>query len=338
MPNPLITVLMPVHALTQFTVEAVQSVLSQSHQNIELLIVGQQDVSELLIHLPGDTRIRGICREASGVIGASNTGLKHASGEYIARMDSDDVCHPDRIRKQLAFARAQPEMTLIGGRVEIFTHNGTIGEGNQRYQQWLNSLTTNEAIRESCLIELPLPNPSLFAHKDYWTQLTGYREMGWPEDYDLILRTWLRGIPMAKPDATLLRWREHPQRLTRTDNRYSRESFIQAKAWTLTQPEANLGLLEGRAVWICGTGRNARYWHDALIANKASVSGFVELEHARRKTQKRHKPVISYAELEQQRGDALIVTAISNSEARDALRTWLAERGLHAGKDFVIGG
>lgn len=143
---------------------------------------------------------------------------------------------------------------------------------------------------------------------------------------------------MAKPEATLLRWREHPHRLTRTDKRYSREAFIQAKAWALIQPAAKLGLDTGRAVWICGTGRNARYWHDALVSNKAIVRGFVELENAKRKNQKRHLPVITYSELEQQRDDALVVTAISNPDARDALYKWFAMRGLQIGEDFVIGG
>jgi len=272
------------------------------------------------------------------VIGASKTGLEFARGEYIARMDSDDLCHPDRLRVQLNFAQAQPEMTLIGGRVEIFTDDGPLGNGNQHYQQWLNALTTPEAISQSCLIELPLPNPSLFAHKRYWQQMGGYREMGWPEDYDLILRTWLAGIPMAKPDATLLRWREHPNRLTRTDARYSREAFTRAKAWAITQPEANLGLNADRTVWLCGTGRNARYWHDALVENGAQVAGFVELDNAKRKTQKRHLPVITYSALEQQRDNALIVTAVSSPTARNALRTWFEERKLRIGVDVILGG
>jgi len=338
MPDPLITIMMPVHALTSYTVQAVQSVLAQSHQNIELLIVGKDDVHTLLSHLPADERIHGISRESAGVIGASNTGLKHARGEYIARMDSDDVCHPDRLRTQLDFAESLNDLTLIGSRVEIFTDNNTLGNGNRRYQHWLNSLTTVKEIKESCLIELPLPNPSLFAHKDYWARMGGYREMGWPEDYDLILRTWLADIPMAKPAATLLRWREHPQRLTRTDERYSREAFIQAKAWALTQSRANLDLNKGRAVWVCGTGRNARYWHDALIANGATVAGFVELDNAKTKTRKRHLPVITYSNLEQQRGDALIVTAISNPDARNALRAWFVEQKLRIGQDFILGG
>jgi len=159
-----------------------------------------------------------------------------------------------------------------------------------------------------------------------------------PEDYDLVLRTWLAGIPMAKPEPVLLQWREHAQRLTRTDSRYSREAFIRAKAWALTQPESQLNLDNGRGVWICGTGRNARYWHDALVDCNAKVLGFVELDSARPRTQKRHLPVIGYTELERVRADALIVSAISNAQAREALSNWFEERNLLACHDFVFGG
>lgn len=338
MPDTLISVLLPVHAYTQYTTAAVQSILNQSHQHLELLLVGKEDIHTLAAKLPTDGRIRPIARESAGVIGASNTGLKHCRGDYIARMDSDDICHPERIQIQLKHARQFDNIALIGACVEIFTESGKLGNGNTHYQHWLNSLTDPQAISHACLIESPMPNPSLFAHKDYWAKMGGYREMGWPEDYDLILRTWLAGIPMAKPDSTLLHWREHPESLTRTDQRYSREAFIQAKAWALVQPQAKLGLAGSRAVWLCGTGRNARFWHDALVANDVRVMGFVELDSAKRKTQKRHLPVITYAELALQRDDALVITAVTNSAARVALHAWLLEQQLNEGTDFIIGG
>jgi len=141
MTSPLITVLLPVHAYTQFTQAAVNSVLAQSHQHLELLIIGHDDIVELLAKLPKDDRIRGIARNAPGVIGASNTGIAHARGEYIARMDSDDLCHPERLAIQLAMAQNLPELSLLGARVEIFIDEGELGNGNRLYQQWLNSLT-----------------------------------------------------------------------------------------------------------------------------------------------------------------------------------------------------
>lgn len=338
MPEPLISVLMPVREITPFTRPAVESVLSQSHASLELVLVGNDNVGDWLTHLPNDHRVVGIPRKAPGIIGALNTGLQNCHGEYIARMDSDDLCHPQRLSEQLHFAKTNPDIGLIGACIELFSNDSAIGCGNQRYQQWLNSLMGADDISNACLIESPLPHPSLFAHQSYWSAMGPYRDMGWPEDYDLILRTWLAGIAMGKPDSVLLKWREHPQRLTHTDKRYSRQAFINAKAWAITQPEADLQLDTGRSVWICGTGRNARYWHDALIDNNACVSGFVELDGAKPKTQKRHLPVITYEQLVERKSDSLVVSAISAPAARNALTEWFALNAMQNGKDYVLGG
>lgn len=329
---------MPVREFSTYCVAAVESVLNQSHRNIELVIVGKDNVDSLLAQLPTDSRISGVSRTAPGVIGAANTGLRVCRGDYIARMDSDDICHPDRLRIQLEFLLDNPQIDLVGTCVEIFSDEITIGRGNQEYQRWLNSLTTAEDIAQACLIELPMPNPSLFAHRSYWDSIGLYRDMGWPEDYDYLLRSWLVGVAMAKPPEVLLQWREHPHRLTNTDPRYSRQAFINAKAWALSQPAAGMGVDTGRAIWICGTGRNARYWHDALIVNGANVIGFVELDSAKVKTQKRHLPVITYSELAECANDALVVSAISGYAGRQALTDWFANQGMQAGVNFILGG
>lgn len=337
-PEPLISVMMPVREFSAYCVTAVESVLRQSYQNLELVVIGHEDIVELLSKLPQDTRISGVSRTAAGVIGAANTGLSTCRGEYIARMDSDDICHPDRLRTQLTFLQNNPQIELVGACVELFCNDAPIGHGNLAYQQWLNSVTTAEEIANACLIELPMPNPSLFAHRSYWNAIGSYRDMGWPEDYDYILRSWLSGVAMAKPPGVLLQWREHPQRLTHTDSRYSREAFIKAKAWALSQPEAGMGVDAGRRIWICGTGRNARYWHDALVTNGATVLGFVELDSAKVKTQKRHLPVITYKQLIEQNRDALIVSAISGNSARTSLLAWFSANKMRIGLDYVLGG
>jgi len=337
-PEPLISVLMPVREFTAYCVTAVESILNQSHSNLELVIIGKDDVSELLNQLPSDKRIVGISRTAPGVVGASSTGFDVCSGDYIARMDSDDISHPDRLQIQLAFLQENPHIGLAGACIELFCDEKPVGRGNRHYQHWLNSLMEAEDIANACFIESPLPNPSLFAHRLFWEAIGPYRDMGWPEDYDLILRTWLAGIAMAKPPAMLLRWREHPQRLTNTDSRYSRQAFINAKAWAITQPSAGFHLNTGRSVWICGTGRNARYWHDALIDNGADVSGFVELDSAKPRTQKRHLPVITYDQLVDHKGDSLVLSAISAPVAREALVSWFDSHAMQSGVDYVLGG
>lgn len=360
MPEPLISVVIPHRQPGPYSLAAIESVLGQTHRNLEIVIVGHDDIADVIRTFPTDSRLVGVPRREAGIVSALNTGIEYCHGDYIARMDDDDISHPERLSIQLNLARQHPPC-LVGGRIEFFSDHGAVEGGNQRYQAWLNSLTTNQDIRASCFIESPLPHPTLFAHRSYWQQLANYsfsstadadnfqsspslkpdgfayRDLPWPEDYDLILRTYLLGIPMCKPDAIVLQWRDHSKRLTRTDSRYSREAFVRAKAWALCQPETMNGLSEGRGVWLCGTGRNARYWHDALIENNAVVLGFVELDAAKRKTQKRHLPVITYTDLPSQQKDAMLVSTVGKPEARVALQQWFDHRRMINQQHYILG-
>jgi len=143
---------------------------------------------------------------------------------------------------------------------------------------------------------------------------------------------------MGKPDKILLNWRVHDSRLTVIDSRYRREAFTQCRARTIGNARSNLGLAEGRCVWICGTGRNARYWFDALIDNGCSVAGFVDLDGPKARQQKRHRPVITYEELWTKREEELVVTAITDPGARELLIAEFTSRGWMANEDYVIGG
>jgi len=326
---------MPVRAYSEYTIDAVNSVLTQTHSNIELVIVGQNDIDQLLPKLPKDKRIKGISRSSAGIVAALNSGLQHCTGEYIARMDDDDICSPTRLETQLLFAQQNPDIDLIGARVRFFNNKQTIGAGNTRYEQWLNSLGKPDDINHACFIESPIPHPTFFAHKQVWQKLEGYRDEPWPEDYDFVLRAWLHGFSMGKPVPVLLEWREHANRLTRTDSRYSKEAFIRAKVWALMQPESCINT--DRGIWICGTGRNARYWHDALNEHRATILGFVELDDAPEKTKKRHLPVITYKKLLHTWTDELVVTAVSNDAARRHLLEWFCDNGRISGQDFLLG-
>ncbi len=338
MSQPLVSVLLPIKSLSVFAPKAVASILNQTHQNIELVIVGQSDVSKLQTQLPDDPRITIIARDAPGIVGALNTGLNYCRGDYIARMDADDIALPNRMESQLTLSKAYKDSALISTCVEFFSDSECVGDGYKQYAKWLNSLLTPEAIYDACLIESPMPHPGFFAHKSVWQKIGLYRDNDYPEDYDMVLRSWLQAIPMCKPEPILLRWRDHADRLTRTDKRYSRLAFTQLKAQALAHISGEIQARLNNGIWICGTGRNARNWHDALQSQNLNVSGFVDLETENRKHQKRHLPVITYDELLDKRGRCIVISAITNSAARDKLLSWFIENEMTPWRDFIIGG
>jgi len=125
MNNPRITVLMPVYNGEIYLAEAIESILDQTFKNFEFLIVndGSTDNSVSIIEdfAKKDERIRLINNKKNkGIVGALNTGLEDAKGEYIARMDSDDISVPERLEKQVKFMDDNPEVGICGSWIKLF--------------------------------------------------------------------------------------------------------------------------------------------------------------------------------------------------------------------------
>jgi len=340
LPRPAVSVLLPVGGPRSSTAQAVRSVLDQSLADLEVLVIGHDDVDALVERLASDARVRAIARQAPGIVGALNTGLRAARGRFVARMDDDDVAYPERLARQLAHLQAMPTPGLVGARIRLIDEHGEpdgVGAGSQRYARWLNALVDPAAVRENCFVENPLPHPTWFAERALFERLGGYREGDFPEDHDFLLRAWQLGVPMSKPAEVLLDWREHPGRLTRTDPRYRQEAFIRMKARTAASPLSGLGLDAGRGVWIAGVGRSARRWCDALVDERVEVLGFVDLDGPQRRQRKRHREVIDYTRLKRCRGDALLLCAVTQPMARAAVRNWCVEQALVHGRDYLIG-
>lgn len=114
--NPKISVIMPVFNAERFIAKAIESILKQTFQNFELIIIndGSTDKSETVIQKYNDYRIRYYKYENRGVSATRNLGISMASGDYIALMDADDVSEPNRLKKQLNFLDDNPQIQIVG--------------------------------------------------------------------------------------------------------------------------------------------------------------------------------------------------------------------------------
>jgi hypothetical protein len=175
------------------------------------------------------------------------------------------------------------------------------------------------------------------AHRSVWQELR-YRHLDAPEDYDLILRAMLAGIRFCKTTQVLQDWREHPQRLTHHDQRYRRAAFVERAAWAAMQEQSGLTLNNSRGIWICGTGRHARHWHDALISHDARVMGFVDMSRPGPQRSKRQLPVIDYEQLVKIRRDELVITAVTQTDSRRNVCNFFQSQQWDEGSDYLVGG
>lgn len=127
--TPKVTVLMPVYNGERYLREAIDSILSQTFQDFEFLIIndGSTDSTREIICYYDDPRIRLLDNECNlGLTRSLNKGLKLAEGEFIARQDGDDISEPERLAKQVAFLDTQPEVALVGTFYKMIDDRGNL--------------------------------------------------------------------------------------------------------------------------------------------------------------------------------------------------------------------
>ncbi len=326
----LVSVVMPVRNGGAHLAGAVASILTQTYADIELLLIDDHSNDGAIASLDDvDHRLKIVRNAGSGLVAALNFGIERANGQYIARMDADDIAMPARLETQISYLDAHPEIDICGACVEIFSSEG-IRAGNLRYQRWLNSVRTPEEIHRRIFVESPMPHPSAVFRSRAIKALGGYRDRGWPEDYDLFLRADAAGMKMGKPPQVLLRWRDHEQRLTRTDPVYDLPRFQAAKAHFLVQHRLN-----GRGVIIWGAGKTGRQMHDVLRDEGAHIIGFIDVHPRRIGGRKRGLPVwpMQYAQTIK---DNWILVAVGAAGAREEIGEWLERRNKHEGIDYLF--
>jgi glycosyltransferase involved in cell wall biosynthesis len=207
MPSPKVTVLLPVYNGERYLHEAIESVLDQSFADFELLIVndGSTDHSVEIIQSYSDPRIRLLHNEKNlGLIATLNKGLDLTRGEYIARMDCDDVSLPSRLEKQVNFMDSKPDVGVCGTWLEL------IGEGSG--QIWA-SPGDFETIRCTMIFECPIYHPTVIIRQSI---LKGhnlhYGNFPHAEDYELWVR--LSGhVQIANLQEVLLLHRNHSEQI-----------------------------------------------------------------------------------------------------------------------------
>lgn len=223
---PLISVVMPMRNAQRFVLESIQSVLEQTLREFEVIIVddSSEDDSVALVESVADHRFR-ILRHTTqrGVAASLNRGLAEARAPLVARMDADDVCHPDRFRQQLAFLRVNPDIAVVGSCCyEIDELGRQIGV----MERPLDSRILAWNLYFACLIV----HPSVMMRADIVRSVGGYAtDVPHAEDYDLWLRLAARAS-LANLPTPLLSYRRHAQQVGRRFRSIQRESSYRIRA------------------------------------------------------------------------------------------------------------
>lgn len=333
MKHPLVSVVMPFRNSEPYIGQALDSLLRQTFEDYEVLMIDHlsRDGSRQIAasRAARDQRLRLIDGRGS-FVEVLNLGLKAAAGKWIARFDSDDVCHPLRLELQLAAASSLGERHVITSRVRSFPDEA-VSTGYRRYENWVNSTTAPKEIEKALFIESPVPHPTAFFHRDSVLAAGGYSDRRLPEDYELWLRLWSLGFSFQRVPRVLLGWRERGDRLSRTSSRYSLTAFYRTKAMYLE----HVPCLADKEVFVAGTGQCARRLSTELIRRDFTVRGFLSPKAAGEGRLLKGIPVVEAADWRSDCGIPVLV-ASRQPGARENIRGYLDSLGLSNWRDYVL--
>jgi glycosyltransferase involved in cell wall biosynthesis len=328
---PAVSVILPFYNEEKNLNKAVESIVAQYFDDFELILINNNSTDES----PGiardlgkkDSRIVAIDEYRSGIVFALNTGIKKAKGKYIARMDADDIAKPHRLKRQFDYLENNPDTGLVACCVEYHTSMPNMG-GMQHFVDWNNTLLSHDDIFLNRFIETPVVHPSVMFRKHLIDQYGGYENGDFPEDYQLWLRWLDKGVKFAKLPGILMEWHDHSKRLTRNDQRYSRQAFYITKTGYLIKYLEMHNPFHPEVV-IFGAGRTARRRSRLLEKMGLQIKYYVDIEPATK------EGVVYYRDIPEP-GTSFILSYIAKRGARADVRDYLKSKKYNEGIDYLM--
>jgi hypothetical protein len=328
---PAVSVLVAARDAAATLPAALRSVARQDFADWECVVVDDHSVDGTRAVAEGfaarDPRFRVVAAPARGVVAARNAGLDCCRGRRIALFDADDLMHRRRLGRQLAALDAAPALDGVGCHVRYFPR-AAVGPGRADYEAWLNAVTTPERVALDRFREMPLGHPTLLLDAGLLRR-HGWRERGWPEDWDLLLRMLDGGARLGVVPERLHSWRLGPASLSATAPAYALEAFARCRAAFLAEQ-----VLAGREDYVLwGYGSSGKTLRASLLEHGLAPSHVVEIHPSRIGQEVDGAPVVAPSALPGLRGRVVLV-AVAVPQARRLIAAALDDLGFVEGADW----
>lgn len=238
--SELVSILMPVYNTAHYLQEALDSVLSQTFRDFELIVLddGSPDNAEEILDTYDDSRIvRYKGEKNAGLSNVLNVGLDMAMGKYIARMDSDDISMPNRLQVQVDYLEQHPEIDLVSVGMQLF---------GAKEEVWIREQDP-EKVKINALFHSPVLHASSVWRKESFEKhgLRFCQEMVPAEDYDLWARALLKGLKLVNLSEVLYKYRIHGSQSTmQTEKSVEKCRLVQQNYLRTALPSLSLKNIE----------------------------------------------------------------------------------------------
>jgi glycosyltransferase involved in cell wall biosynthesis len=330
---PKVSVLVAAYNAAASITACLTSIGRQSFKDWQCVVVddGSTDDTATLVNsiIANDPRVQLLQRPHQGVVAARNAGIDNCTGDFIAIMDADDFMLPERLAAQLRAFEQTASLAAVGSKV-CYLPRTAVGPGRLDYERWLNSQRSADDIRRHRYIEMPVGHPTLMLRASALKALR-YRDMGWPEDWDLLLRLLDLGAEVSIVPQVLHHWNLAESTLSQHSPAYTIEAFARCRATFL----ADGFLRDVNNYALMGYGNTGKRLRKDLRALGKQCSLICELHPARIGQTIDGAEVIHHDEIPQRPIDKMLVS-VAGWEERQSIRELLNRNGLLENQDFVF--
>jgi len=328
-----ISILIPFKDTEAYLPECIESILSQSYENWEILAVNDHSTDKsghiMNDYAKNDGRITVIDNEGNGIIAALRTAYSSASGTFITRMDSDDVMAKNKLENMYKSLQEHGQGHIALGKVEYFSDEG-LGGGYKRYEQWLNSLTEQGSNYTEIYKECVIPSPCWMVYKNDLDKAGAFLPNRYPEDYDLAFRFYELGLKCIPTQDLLHYWRDYSTRTSRTSEHYAQNYFLDIKLHYFLK----LDHQRQRPLVLWGAGNKGKQVAKSLLDLKTDF--FWVCDNSKKIDKTIYgKKMAHYSKIGQLNDPQLIIT-VANEEAQKFIEDYLLSLGKRHGCDYFF--
>ena len=316
--------------------QTIESVLNQTYKEFEFIIVndGSTDGTKRILDKYNDERLKIINLDRNiGISNALNLGLTYCTGEYIIKIDGDDIQHPERFEKQLKYMGENPSIGLSKCLFEYFTDDEKVRNSSrflyriQYDQQYKNQIKNSEQISESLKWHCCIPHTTIIVKTDLLKKYK-YRNFKIFEDYDLFYRLNNDGILMGHLDEKLVRVRISAESTTAVrESSFFNEIAYEIKKEMLNKFQYN------ENIYIWGTGSYAKDLTKLLHNEGWKIEGYIDSFKSNSEQLFEGKPVL-YSNIVNESKQAKVVIAATTG-FYDIIG-FLKQFSYETDKDFAV--
>lgn len=320
MKDHLISILVPFRNTEPFLEELIDSVKRQNYEHWEMILIDDHSTDDgaqlVSIATEIDKRIKLYKATGKGIIEALRQAFSISKGDFITRMDSDDLMLPlklDHMMRQLVhYGRRH----IALGKVQYFSES-QLGNGYMAYEKWLNNLTETGTNFNDIYKECSIPSPCWMLYREDLEACGAFNSTEYPEDYDLAFRMYQQGYTCIPANNILHKWRDYAHRTSRTSPNYADNRFLNMKLTYFLR----IDFSKEASLVLWGAGKKGKEIAKYLISESIP---FIWISNNPNKLGHNIYGVFlkDYKELEHI-NKAQIIIAVANKESQTSIKTYL---------------